>query len=459
MRSSSLLSAIVFLVLSASWLPSVARADGFRNPFQDPAAIGQGNAFRAQADNPSAIHYNPAGMTQLRGLQNSVSVQFVSPHTTFTSPAGVRVENEIEGGLVGLPPPGQFFLTANLGDLGASSFEGAVVGLGVINLFGFANEYPKDSPLRNSITRAQFPLLDIKPTVAYRVTDRLSIGLGADIFTFASFLGEGQAERQSIALGNIPGTTAGDKLELNGTGTTAGLNASFLYALLQTPSGKPRMNVGLTWRSQAVLPLEGALLANGQKVADATSATRFPEAYEAGLAVWPIRNARREWKLEVDVDYLRWSSIRDFDVSLSNGVVLRNPQDWDDAVTVGVGTEYTWLAPALHPSWDYTIRAGYQRSQAAVPDKNFDPAFPDSDVTLISVGLGFTCGEGGYFLGLVRCVEPGEGIFQRAGMVADLAYMAILFEPRTVTGSPVPGVNGTYKTRTHVGTFSLRLIF
>ncbi|MCB1935043.1 MAG: hypothetical protein KDF59_03790 [Nitrosomonas sp.] len=50
----------------------IVQADSFRNPLHDSAAIAQGNAFRAQADNPSAVFYNP-------------------------------------GGIVGLPPPGQFF--------------------------------------------------------------------------------------------------------------------------------------------------------------------------------------------------------------------------------------------------------------------------------------------------------------------------------------------------------------
>lgn len=56
------------------WVPllwsvgaSPACADGFRNPFQGSAAIGQGNAFAAQADDPTAVFYNPAAMTRLRG--------------------------------------------------------------------------------------------------------------------------------------------------------------------------------------------------------------------------------------------------------------------------------------------------------------------------------------------------------------------------------------------------------
>jgi len=43
-------------------------------------------------------------------------------------------------------------------------------------------------------------------------------------------------------------------------------------------------NVGFIWRSQAVLPLDGELLAKGTKVADASTQLRLPESFEGGLA-------------------------------------------------------------------------------------------------------------------------------------------------------------------------------
>ena len=46
-------------------MPELAHGDGFRILDQGAAAAAQGAAFAAQADDPSAIHYNPAGMTQL----------------------------------------------------------------------------------------------------------------------------------------------------------------------------------------------------------------------------------------------------------------------------------------------------------------------------------------------------------------------------------------------------------
>ena len=44
-----------------------AGAAAFDLPDQDAFVIGRGMAFVATADNPSAIYYNPAGITQLSG--------------------------------------------------------------------------------------------------------------------------------------------------------------------------------------------------------------------------------------------------------------------------------------------------------------------------------------------------------------------------------------------------------
>src|SRR3990170_4038794 len=52
--------------LLAIW-PVCSYGLGFRIPNQDAEAIARGNAFVATADNPAAIYYNPAGITQLEG--------------------------------------------------------------------------------------------------------------------------------------------------------------------------------------------------------------------------------------------------------------------------------------------------------------------------------------------------------------------------------------------------------
>ncbi len=433
-------------------------AEGFRSPYHDSAAMGQGNAFRAQADNPSAIHFNPAGMTQLAGVQLSAGVQFVSPNTTFTSQNGNTIENEISRPVI-WPFPAQFFLTTHLKSFEIPWLESMWIGLGLDPPYGIGNKYPKNGPFATTLTRVQLPLLDIKPTIAYKITDWFSLGVGADIYTFADFLGEGQFEQQFIALGNIPGTFFGEEIEINGTGTTAGLNVSGLVTPLRHVSGKPLVNIGFIWRSQAVLLLKGTLLANGRKVANISRSITLPESYEWGLAVWPIRNQDYDWKLEVDVDLVRWSSIRNFDVSLSNGIVIPSPQNWSDALTISLGTEWKWLKLPSYPGWEFALRAGYNWSETPIPAPNFNPAFPDSDSHSLSTGVGFSCTKQGKILGLFECESPTEQYMGTKGLAINLAFQAILREPRTVTGNPNPTLNGTYKTRTYAGSLTLQVSF
>ena len=57
--------------------------------------------------------------------------------------------------------------------------------------FGLVIQWPKDVPFSSVTTFAQLPLVDIKPTLAYKVNNYLSMGVGMDIYTFIGFLGGG----------------------------------------------------------------------------------------------------------------------------------------------------------------------------------------------------------------------------------------------------------------------------
>jgi long-chain fatty acid transport protein len=162
---------------------------------------------------------------------------------------------------------------------------------------------------------------------------------------------------------------------------------------------------------------------------------------------------------EVDADYVRWQSIRDFDVHLSTGVTIPNPQKWSNAITAAIGTEYKWLQLEGLPAWELALRGGYIRSPSPIPDQNFNPAVADSPNHVLSAGIGFLCKQNGHFLGVIACGEPGDGAFRKKAIGLDLAYSAFLFEPRTVMGHPNPTVDGTYKTTTHVGAITVRVNF
>jgi long-chain fatty acid transport protein len=377
--------------------------------------------------------------------------------TTFTSPTGVTATGDRDGSLA-WPPPTHFYLTANLKDLGIRAFGDLTAGIGMTVPFGSVTRWPNDGPFRTATTFNTLPLLDIKPTVAYRLTNDLSIGLGADIYTFSGLFGEGHVERKSVWPGG-GGIAAGAQVELFGADTAAGLNASLLYTALRNPDGKPLANIGIVYRSQATLHLNGALLANGAKVSDATATFVLPQVFTGAIAIWPVRNHEREWKLEVDVDYVGWKSVRNLDVHLANGGTIPQPLNWRSTYAVMLGTEHRWLAMESLPSWEVALRAGYTTQPTQMPDFGFDPGVPSADVHIVGTGLGLVCKEQGKFLGLFTCGEVGVGVLKPKLIGLDLSYQAALYEDRTVVGNRNPTVNGTYKSVLHTGGISIRVAF
>jgi long-chain fatty acid transport protein len=409
------------------------------------------NAFAAQADDPSALHYNPAGMTQLRGVQLMAGALISGGSTDFTGPTGVTATGD-RNGTVAWPPPAHTFITANLKDLGLTALGDLSAGIGLTVPFGSLTRWPNDGPFRTATTFSALPLLDIKPTLAYKATENLSLGLGADIYTFSGLAGEGHVEKQSIP-------TAGVKTELFGKDTAAGFNASLLYTALRNADGKPLANIGIVYRSQATLHLSGALLANGAKVSDANATLVLPQIITGAIAIWPVRTSEREWKLELDVDYVGWKSVRNLDVTLGNGMTIAQPQNWRSTYAVMLGTEYKWLALESLPNWQVALRGGYTNQQNQMPDLTYDPGIPSSDLHIVGGGLGLLCKEQGSFLGLMRCGDLGVGPLKPKAIGVDLSFQTALYEDRTVLDNRNPTVDGIYRTTLYNGSVSIRMVY
>lgn len=424
---------------------------------QGTAASAMGNAFAAQADDASALHYNAAGMTQLRGVQFMAGALISGGVTTFTSPGGVTVDGD-RNGSAAWPPPGHTYITANLKDMGLTTLGDLTAGIGVTVPFGSLNRWPVDGPFRSATTFSTLPLLDVKPTLAYRLTENVSIGVGADMYTFSGLVGEGHIERQSVWPGGL-GIPAGSRVELSGRDTAAGFNAGLLYTALRNGDGKPLVNIGIVYRSQATLHLKGTLLANGALVSDATATFVLPQILTGAIAIWPVRTSEREWKVEVDVDHVGWKSVRNLDVHLSNGVTIPQPLNWRNTYALMVGTEHTWLSVPSMPGWEVALRAGYTYQQNQMPDLTFDPAVPSADVHIVGGGVGLWCGKQGSFLGLIPCRELGIGFLKPKAVGLDISYQASLYEDRTITGNRNPTVNGLYRTTLHTGGVSLKVSY
>jgi long-chain fatty acid transport protein len=431
--------------------PALVRSEAFRVLDQGAAASGQGAAFAAQADDPSALHYNPAGMTQLQGVQFYGGLLLVGGGYTYTSPAGTQYKSNLDG-TIAWPPPTSFYLTANLNQYDVGVLKNLTLGIGVNSPYGLVINWPKDVPFSALDTYAQLPLLDIKPTMAYRFNEYISIGAGLDIYTFAPFAGEGHAQVNSF----IPPST---DVELSLKDTAIGYNIGVMLTPWRNEDSKPRLNLAFVYRSQTTMNLHGNFLVNGGLLADARVDLTLPNIYTGAVAYWPVRDAEHEWKLEFDLDYADWHSFKQLNIQLSNGMTLPEPRGWNGVFIAHVGTEYKWLRPATLPEWEIAARFGYIRSQTPVPEQTFEPAVPDANYNSFSVGMGFLCKGQGRFLGFLKCQSQIVGPVSIKGIGVDLAYKNQIFESRTITNNLRPVVNGTYDTILHAGVMSLRINF
>src|SRR5512135_1798595 len=68
---------VLLVLLVLLFTASTSFAAGFRLPEAGAKAMGMGFAFTAQANDPSAIYFNPAGLTQLPGRNVMFGVTYV----------------------------------------------------------------------------------------------------------------------------------------------------------------------------------------------------------------------------------------------------------------------------------------------------------------------------------------------------------------------------------------------
>src|SRR5262249_28123574 len=131
--------------------------------------ISRGNAFAATADNPSAIYYNPAGITQLSGQNVQVNTLFyLDIDAEYESPnRSTHIDNKHEI----IPVPSIYYTVTP--EKSRWSF-----GLGVYAPFGLSMTWPDTAPFASYGMAAKVTYITANPVVAYKVCDTLSLAIG-----------------------------------------------------------------------------------------------------------------------------------------------------------------------------------------------------------------------------------------------------------------------------------------
>ena len=348
--------ALLLLLLGfAASRPDQAAALGVRIPNQDAAAIARGNAFVATADNPSAIYYNPAGITQLDGQNAQIgSLFYLGIYGEYESPAGQTVHNQPE---VIAAPSLQY--TLSLKDVPLS------FGFGVYEPFGFSVKWPNEAPFRQEGLTANLMYITLNPVVAWRVLPNLSIAAGPT-FNYSKF-------KVTQGVFPVPYILPGDEAKFSGTDWSYGFNLGALW------QPDPKWGFGVSYRSSSHMNYSGDFGVVPSPplppIFLKTSATLdFPQVVIGGVSWKPTTN----WNVEVDLDWADWSTLHNFVIQ---GVSARN-LDWHSSFMPEIGVT-RYLAKG------YYLSAGYFFSQASTSTDFYTPLLPDTDLHIASIGGGY----------------------------------------------------------------------
>ncbi|CAM2833807.1 OmpP1/FadL family transporter [Rariglobus hedericola] len=350
-RNRALL-ALFPLALAAIFTPATAFANGTRLPNQDAEATARGNAFVATADNPSAIYYNPAGLTQLSGVQVLAGSYVIETQNDYHPTTGGTVEAKREIAII--PHLYASFTPEN---------SPLSYGLGVYSPFGQASEWPDNSGFRTIATRNEITFITIAPTIAWKISDSLSIGAGLQINSVEAKLRNG--------LTPVPP----GELRFEGDDTSYGYNIGIMW--------KPSEHhvFGLNYQSRSTSHFKGSVeLTSFGLSAPASVDLPFPDVITLGYSWRPTP----KWNFEVGVDRTNWDLLN---TATLDSALLTVPInfDWKPSYYYLFGvTRY------LPDGW--RVSAGYCYSQNSVPSDTFTPAVPDMSRHLASVGVGRTFG-------------------------------------------------------------------
>ena len=351
-RIEKIVGIATLLTVAATLSSQKVGAVGFRLPHQDPEAIGRGDAFAATADNPSAIYYNPAGITQLSGDQASVGIYLISANTEFTSTTGATAHTDTS-----LQPVPQIYYTHSFTNVPIS------LGLGVYAPYGLSLDWGNNNPFNTIAQSGSLIYATFNPVIAWRVTPTLSIAAGPTI-------NYSQAEFKR-ALGFIPG----DEFKFKGDDTSYGFTAGILW------QPHPKWSFGVNYHSATTLKYGGNITTTPSPPfppETATSATiDFPQFVVGGVSFRPTTN----WNFEFDLDWCEMSVVKQIqfqDPLLGNPAIAlnyRNSFIYDFGVTRQLGN-------------GYYVSVGYIYSENSSPDANYYPLIPDADLHVGSVGFG-----------------------------------------------------------------------
>lgn len=365
---------------------SAAHAAGFMLTEQSAGALGRAYAgVGVDGTDISGVYYNPATMTLHPGTKIQAGFVAVGLDLAFEgsgSADDVNYDGVTENGQYNTQAIPHGYISHQLTD-------SMWIGLAMTVPFGMGTEYKDDWPLANRGISAEVLTFDFNPNVAWKVSDKLSLGAGMSIQYAAADL-----KMQDKPLGlSVNGEVDADSIAW-------GFNVGVMWSPLEN------LRFGLSYRSRVNHNADGDFtLSGGNAIVDGAlgtlglaqgvpydaTATISTPAWAMATAAWDVNDLL---SLYATFRWTDWSSFDTLNIKTSaldripgkNGVkTVEN--HWQDTYLVSVGADLRFT------NW-WTFRAGIGYETSAVDDPKYRTAIiPDADRLWLALGSSFKASE------------------------------------------------------------------
>jgi len=381
-------------------------ASGFQLFEQDVTSIGNYHAgYAALADNASIAFYNPAGITLIKDQQLVLAGIGVFTNVKYNGTVAVSTlspsdpqQVTVNGGVSKFIPAFHYVYPIN---------DRVGFGFSVGVPFGLEVNYDYDTIMRYVSTDNMIKVIDVSPSLGFKVTDQASLGVGLDVQRMY-----GEFDQVGVFMGQMY-----DSDGLNQADDTAyGYHLGGMYAF--TPDAR----AGLSYHSQVVHHLTG------------TSTFSGPLAGEEGLRSRNLMNitlppytalsfydkVHPKVALMASAIYTQWSTIQNFilqnvtgldgdPAEPSTNIVITIPQHLRNTWNFSLGADYYVT--------DYaTLRGGVGYDQTPVSNTYRSVQLPDNNRYVIALGahyqaakkLGLDIGWTHLFINKAHIIPPTQ---------------------------------------------------